>query len=64
MPGGDVGVRSGTSMATPHVAGASALYLQSHPDATPATVKWYLGNTATQRPECDHQPPGTANRLL
>ncbi|MGG0176949.1 InlB B-repeat-containing protein [Gottfriedia acidiceleris] len=37
---------SGTSMATPHVAGISALVLAAHPDYTPADVKTALMNTA------------------
>jgi subtilisin family serine protease len=38
---------SGTSMATPHVAGAAAVYLTSHPTATPAAVSGALVNGAT-----------------
>jgi subtilisin family serine protease len=38
---------SGTSMATPHVAGASALYLSGHPTATPAAVAAALTGNAT-----------------
>jgi len=36
-----------TSGAAPHVAGAAARYLQTHPSATPAQVKNYLLSTAT-----------------
>jgi subtilisin family serine protease len=35
---------SGTSMASPHVAGAAALYLSSNPNATPGQVKTALQN--------------------
>jgi aqualysin 1 len=48
----DTGTRtiSGTSMATPHVAGAAALYLQHAPTATPAAVKAaMLGNATAGR---------------
>ncbi|PGS50358.1 peptidase S8 [Bacillus sp. AFS041924] len=37
---------SGTSMATPHVAGATALLLQEHPEYKPEDVKAALMNTA------------------
>ena len=41
---------SGTSMATPHVAGAAALYLSTHPGATAAQIKAAILSSATATP--------------
>ncbi|WP_329570174.1 S8 family peptidase [Streptomyces sp. NBC_01361] len=54
---------SGTSMASPHVAGAAALYLADHPSATPAEVSRALtGRAATGR--ISDPLPGSSNKLL
>jgi len=44
---GSYATLSGTSMATPHVAGGAALYLSSHPGASPGDVEDALRNAAT-----------------
>lgn len=41
-PGGDAWYMTGTSMATPHVAGAAALLLAANPHFTPEDVKAFL----------------------
>ena len=57
--------KSGTSMASPHVAGAVALYKATNPNASPAGVKtWLLSNAKAQDsdegftgdPDSSHEP--------
>jgi hypothetical protein len=47
-PDEDYEVRSGTSMATPHVAGVAALVLNANPTLTPAQVEYILTTTANR----------------
>ena len=54
---------SGTSMATPHVTGVAARYLQTHTTATPAQVRDAIVAAATLN-HLSGIPAGTANRLL
>jgi subtilisin family serine protease len=54
---------SGTSMATPHVAGAAALYLSANPEATPADVQTAL-TAAASHDRISSPGPGSKNLLL
>jgi len=54
---------SGTSMATPHVTGAAALYLAANPTATPAAVQSALVAAATSD-KITSPGTGSPNKLL
>lgn len=56
---------SGSSMAVPHVAGAAAVYLSQHPEASPQQVGAALIAAATSgRLDGGVLRPGTPNKLL
>jgi hypothetical protein len=59
----DAVYNTGTSMASPHVAGVAALFLQSNPGASPAAVSSALVGNATLGRVFD-PGPGSPNRLL
>ncbi|GAA5152267.1 S8 family peptidase [Nocardioides marinquilinus] len=54
---------SGTSMASPHVAGAAALYLEANPSASPSAVANAITSTATTG-TVTNPGSGSPNRLL
>ncbi|MBL8264526.1 MAG: S8 family serine peptidase [Xanthomonadaceae bacterium] len=54
---------SGTSMASPHVAGVAALYLASNPSATPTQVRNALVDNATSG-KVTNAGSGSPNKLL
>jgi subtilisin len=62
--GGGYNTISGTSMASPHAAGAAALYKSTHPAATPAQVKSALQAAGTANWNNADDPDGVKEKLV
>ena len=58
MPGGGIQTLSGSSMATPHVAGIAALLFQAKPDATVEQMQQALQSTCIRLPGVDPSRQG------
>ena len=68
LAGGGTGLMSGTSMASPHVAGALALFAADNPGASPAEGRaWLLGDASRTQGSADGfggDPDGSSERVL
>jgi subtilisin len=64
FPGGGLNTFSGTSMASPHVAGAAALFKSANPGATPAQVRTALINAGNLNWNNAGDGDATKERLL